>query len=322
MIPTKEQWQKWSLPSKLTAIGAYVGILGLFLTVIFFFVPYVSHTDSSKIEEDLTVAELESRIDSILTRLKSTEQSDLLIAILEYRAERNRKILAQYEQADEFLKEFNELHEIVIAALKDGNLVLAHEVTATIHKLPLKYSSVLRPESEFKYIDFAYLPKDFVPTRLVSQLRERANAILNMFVVCVKVIDIETNTPIKGAMVELNEITERHVKTKDEIIDAPNVPIKLYGSRLIATTQTDGTVYFALPLNNLITKNPSRRRFVASATAPEFSLGHIVLSDYLRKSARQVHILVKEDAIVLYPEEVVNRRPDELAVVKLSKLKL
>lgn len=50
MIPTKGQWQKWSLPSKLTAIGAYVGILGVILTVIFFFVPYVFHTNSSKKE--------------------------------------------------------------------------------------------------------------------------------------------------------------------------------------------------------------------------------------------------------------------------------
>lgn len=37
MIPSREQWKRWSLPSKLTAIGAYVGILGLVLTVLFFF---------------------------------------------------------------------------------------------------------------------------------------------------------------------------------------------------------------------------------------------------------------------------------------------
>lgn len=36
MIPTKKQWSKWSLPSKLTAIGAYVGVLGLILAALTF----------------------------------------------------------------------------------------------------------------------------------------------------------------------------------------------------------------------------------------------------------------------------------------------
>lgn len=36
MIPTRTQWKKWSLPSRLTAIGTYVGIIGLVLAVVFF----------------------------------------------------------------------------------------------------------------------------------------------------------------------------------------------------------------------------------------------------------------------------------------------
>ena len=34
LLPTKRQWKNWSLPSKLTAIGAYAGILALVLTVV------------------------------------------------------------------------------------------------------------------------------------------------------------------------------------------------------------------------------------------------------------------------------------------------
>ena len=34
LIPTKRQWRRWSLPSKLTAVSAYVGILGVLLAVI------------------------------------------------------------------------------------------------------------------------------------------------------------------------------------------------------------------------------------------------------------------------------------------------
>jgi hypothetical protein len=31
LLPTRKQWSRWSLPSKLTAIGAYVGIAGLII---------------------------------------------------------------------------------------------------------------------------------------------------------------------------------------------------------------------------------------------------------------------------------------------------
>jgi len=36
LLPSKKQWQKWSFPSKLTAVGTYVGILALLVAVIFF----------------------------------------------------------------------------------------------------------------------------------------------------------------------------------------------------------------------------------------------------------------------------------------------
>ena len=36
LFPTKRQWQKWSLPARLTAIGAYAGILGIILSTVFF----------------------------------------------------------------------------------------------------------------------------------------------------------------------------------------------------------------------------------------------------------------------------------------------
>ena len=39
LIPTRAQWKKWSLASKLTCIGAYVGVIALALTIIFFLWP-------------------------------------------------------------------------------------------------------------------------------------------------------------------------------------------------------------------------------------------------------------------------------------------
>ncbi len=38
MFPNKKQWQSWSLPSKLTAIGTYVGIIGVVLSTLFFII--------------------------------------------------------------------------------------------------------------------------------------------------------------------------------------------------------------------------------------------------------------------------------------------
>lgn len=37
LLPTKQQWSNWSLPSKLTAIGCYAGIISLLLGFVFFF---------------------------------------------------------------------------------------------------------------------------------------------------------------------------------------------------------------------------------------------------------------------------------------------
>src|SRR6266481_457042 len=34
LVPSKERWCSWSLPSKLTAIGAYATIAGLLLTLV------------------------------------------------------------------------------------------------------------------------------------------------------------------------------------------------------------------------------------------------------------------------------------------------
>lgn len=39
LIPTRKQWDSWSLPSKLTCIGAYVGVVALVVTVVLAFWP-------------------------------------------------------------------------------------------------------------------------------------------------------------------------------------------------------------------------------------------------------------------------------------------
>lgn len=54
VFPTKKQWNNWSLPSRLTAIGTYGGLIGL----IFAIYPYVFSNEGShsKTEEKIKVA--------------------------------------------------------------------------------------------------------------------------------------------------------------------------------------------------------------------------------------------------------------------------
>jgi len=53
MWPSKKQWKKWTLPSKLTAIGTLIGIISLFITVT----PYITEvTTGFKSSEKVKVS--------------------------------------------------------------------------------------------------------------------------------------------------------------------------------------------------------------------------------------------------------------------------
>jgi hypothetical protein len=43
LIPSKTQWRRWSLPSKLTCIGTYLAIFSIILAVLFYIWPRPSH---------------------------------------------------------------------------------------------------------------------------------------------------------------------------------------------------------------------------------------------------------------------------------------
>ncbi len=50
LIPSIKQWKSWSLPSKLTAIGAYAGVIALFLFLVekaYFFSSNLNKNESS-----------------------------------------------------------------------------------------------------------------------------------------------------------------------------------------------------------------------------------------------------------------------------------
>jgi hypothetical protein len=61
LIPTAEQWAKWSLPSKLTAIGAYTGGIALVAAVFFYIFPREAQY-SGRDEPELQPADFRLRI--------------------------------------------------------------------------------------------------------------------------------------------------------------------------------------------------------------------------------------------------------------------
>ena len=65
IIPTKNQWRKWSLPSKLTAVGAYIGIIAFVFALIIYAV-------DKPIQEKIAL-ELISKDDKLYDLIKSTK---------------------------------------------------------------------------------------------------------------------------------------------------------------------------------------------------------------------------------------------------------
>jgi hypothetical protein len=67
MWPSKAQWDRWSLPSKLTAIGTLVGIISLLFGLVVYFFPYgsFSESDSRKVLRTNSIQQLSDDLEKI-----------------------------------------------------------------------------------------------------------------------------------------------------------------------------------------------------------------------------------------------------------------
>lgn len=74
LIPNKSQWEKWSLPSKLTAIGAYVGIIGIIFTLIIYLLQ--KNDNEVVLEDNLKITGVRSIIDQPTMIQESTTISE------------------------------------------------------------------------------------------------------------------------------------------------------------------------------------------------------------------------------------------------------
>lgn len=145
-----------------------------------------------------------------------------------------------------------------------------------------------------------------------KNLSERANALVNMYIAKVEVVDEATGTAIDGAAVECREIEDRRSDFQEVIVDLSSVPIQL------ETVAVQGITFFALPLDELFAGGFSRR-YIVSATADGFGVGHSEIAKYPAQKEGLRRVFVKERPLVLQPNELSGRKPDESVVVKLRR---
>jgi hypothetical protein len=160
VIPTVKQWRAWSLPSKLTAVGALAGALGIVATTFLFLIDHSSEERTATRLRELTLSEIDKSIDTLSSRMASIPETEqdiaTLIELLEYRAERIRRMVPETDQGARFLDEFENLHEVIVESLAAGQILGAHVMTTDMHQLLVRYRVVLGMEEEFQYLPSLY----------------------------------------------------------------------------------------------------------------------------------------------------------------------
>jgi hypothetical protein len=142
IVPSKEQWKKWSLPGKSAWVGTIVGVpvavIALAVSLITL-IPHPSDTSTAKI--DMSASELVGLLDvratEVLQRMETEESHRLADFRMNPRAFcpkfASESDLLQKMEASRKL--FQELHAKNIQAIKNGQLIVAHDLTRDIHLL-------------------------------------------------------------------------------------------------------------------------------------------------------------------------------------------
>jgi len=146
-----------------------------------------------------------------------------------------------------------------------------------------------------------------------SELRERAIAVYNSYLVRVQVIDKATGKPLCKARVELNIIETNKpslYKEEEQLLLLRSVE---YSKPVVSYTNAEGLAFFGL-LPHLITS--SNTRYVVSATAPAFGYKHVILNYPLMRILKMILIRALP-AIPLTANEVENLEAEETITLEL-----
>src|SRR3989339_1063806 len=76
LFPTREQYKKWSIPSKASFIGLYIGILAIILSIVFYFKP---NSPSFYVDAPINNSTTSLKFDSLsITEVKSESNLKLV----------------------------------------------------------------------------------------------------------------------------------------------------------------------------------------------------------------------------------------------------
>lgn len=145
-----------------------------------------------------------------------------------------------------------------------------------------------------------------------SNLRQRAWALHNSYLVRVRVTEHATNQPFEGAEVELNEIESKRgihklVLVKESVLR----PSKL---SLTGVTDPGGLVYFGLPEDQLVVGNVA---WVVSAATRGHTPAHRALEYPRMKLIKSAMIIMEPGGFVFSDEEVAGLAVDESVDIAL-----
>jgi uncharacterized protein YjbI with pentapeptide repeats len=76
MLPTRKQWNNWSLPSKLTFVGLYVTVLGVILSIIFFLFPRSSKDENKIIIEQQLNNQIITEISNVIKSCETEKNKE------------------------------------------------------------------------------------------------------------------------------------------------------------------------------------------------------------------------------------------------------
>ena len=88
MLPSRRQWERWSLPSKLTAIGAFVGVTGLLFSIVAYVFPWPYRPKDGPMQPATLDAELVLRYEGFKVRVSNIGQvtaTGVNVAVISWR---------------------------------------------------------------------------------------------------------------------------------------------------------------------------------------------------------------------------------------------
>jgi hypothetical protein len=142
IFPTKKQWSKWSLPAKAGYCSLWIGVIAFIVAIILHNSNIrLSNQQAEKNREQLE--EFEKKLEEIKYELVNDNKInqlalDELIKLFNLRAviiNEELSIHYKYTNVNDFLNQFNILHEKHIEALQNHEFILAHDYLKQIYNI-------------------------------------------------------------------------------------------------------------------------------------------------------------------------------------------